>query len=100
MPRTNKHNKKAAKHSHPSSQELFTQIYPSLTGFMCDNKNGATPATNAAMREHMQKPEAASAFYKHLMARDLSGFDPAAPCPLPPATKALLREYFPGHPIN
>jgi len=101
MARTNKHNNKKAKSNKAStpmttSEERFTQLYPNMINFMCDNRNGGG-ARNDAMREYMQKPEVASAFYQFLMNRDVSNFDPDAPCPLPPATAALLREHFPGH---
>ena len=94
MPRTNKHKNKAAKRAQPS-EDRFAQLYPNMINHMCDNRNGGGAARNDAMREYMQKPEAASAFYQFLMNRDVSNFDPDAPCPLPPAKAALLQEHFP-----
>ncbi len=102
MPRTNKHNKKKANkaaNQMTTSEERFEHYYPNMINFLSDNRNGADPAKNNAIREHMQKPEVARAFYEFLMSRDLSRFDPTAPCPLSPAHTALLREHFPDQEI-
>ena len=99
MPRTNKHTKKkankAANQMTTTSEEMFMQTYPRWTEYLCDNRNGADAATNNAMRLYMQRPDVASAYYKYCMGLDVSNFNPTAPCPLPPAKAALLREHFP-----
>ena len=68
--------------------------YQTVVNFMCDPDNGASAEKNTAMREYMQRPDVAAAFYQFLMKRDLSNFDPAeVPDDLHERTKNLIKKH-------